>query len=154
MTDVPYAKWVGRHQRMLIGGEWLPAGGGGTPPPAPPPSKRPLTLRPPIGVAAAITIWNFPAAAITRPVAPALAAGCTVVVKPDERTPLSAIAACEALDEQGGLRKGRAPRGRRLQQGSHGPLRRAPSHGRGLRRGILFRANRTDRSARRDGRHG
>jgi len=203
MTDVPYAKWVGRHQRMLIGGEWLPAEGGrtflvinpatgerlaevpyagaaeagraiesaqkafpgwaerpaaeragllqraadrlladrerlarlltaeagkpiaeargeiaytagflqfaaeeckrigGRTIPASSPSKRLLTLRHPIGVAAAITIWNFPAAAITRPVAPALAAGCTVVVKPDERTPLSAIAVCEALQESG-----------------------------------------------------
>src|SRR3989304_1326599 len=122
MTDVPYAKWVGRHQRMLIGGEWLPPGGGrataypagfrqfpaeeckrigGRTTPASSPSKRLLTLRHPIGVAAAITIWNFPAAAITRPVAPALAAGCTDAAKPDEGTPLRAIAVCEALQERG-----------------------------------------------------
>ncbi|MFQ5657856.1 MAG: NAD-dependent succinate-semialdehyde dehydrogenase [Candidatus Methylomirabilales bacterium] len=68
-------------------------------------SRRLVVIRQPIGVAAAITIWNFPAAAITRPVAPALAAGCTVVVKPDERTPLSAIAVCKALQE-GGLPPG------------------------------------------------
>lgn len=203
MTDVPYAKWVDRPQRMLIGGEWLPAEGertfpvmnpatgarlaevpyggaaearraieaahsafagwaarpaaeravtlqragdrlladrerlarlltaesgkpiteargeiaytagflyfaaeeckriGGRTIPASSQSQRLLTMRQPIGVAAAITIWNFPAAAITRPVGPALGAGCTVVVKPDERTPLSAIAVCEALVESG-----------------------------------------------------
>ncbi len=203
MRDVPYAKWLDRPQRMLIGGEWLPAEGGRTFPvmnpatgerlaevpyggvaesrraieaareafsgwaartaeerggllnragdrlladreslarlltaesgkpiaeargeiaytasflqfaaeeckriggrtiPASTASRRLLTIQQPVGVAAAITIWNFPAAAITRPVGPALAAGCTVVVKPDERTPLSAIAVCEALAESG-----------------------------------------------------
>jgi succinate-semialdehyde dehydrogenase/glutarate-semialdehyde dehydrogenase len=69
--------------------------------PAPSRARRLLILRQPVGVAAAITIWNFPAAAIARPVAPALAAGCTVVVKPDERTPLTAIAVCETLQETG-----------------------------------------------------
>ncbi|MFQ5961651.1 MAG: NAD-dependent succinate-semialdehyde dehydrogenase [Candidatus Methylomirabilales bacterium] len=79
--------------------------GGRTIPPSLP-SRRLLTIQQPIGVAAAITIWNFPAAAITRPVGPALAAGCTVVVKPDERTPLTAIAVCEALEEGGKLPPG------------------------------------------------
>ncbi|TMG07901.1 MAG: NAD-dependent succinate-semialdehyde dehydrogenase [Chloroflexi bacterium] len=55
-------------------------------------NKRILVLRQPIGVAAAITPWNFPAAMITRKVGPALAAGCTVVVKPASQTPLTAIA--------------------------------------------------------------
>ena len=57
--------------------------------------KRLLVLKEPIGVAAAITPWNFPNAMITRKVAPALAAGCTVVVKPAEQTPLSALALAE-----------------------------------------------------------
>ena len=54
--------------------------------------KRFIVVKQPIGVCAAITPWNFPAAMITRKVAPALAAGCTVVVKPAEQTPLTALA--------------------------------------------------------------
>ena len=54
--------------------------------------RRILVLRQPVGVAAAITPWNFPAAMITRKVGPALAAGCTCVVKPASRTPLTALA--------------------------------------------------------------
>jgi len=56
------------------------------------PSKRLMTIKQPVGVCAAITPWNFPSAMITRKLAPALAAGCTMVVKPAEDTPLSAIA--------------------------------------------------------------
>jgi succinate-semialdehyde dehydrogenase/glutarate-semialdehyde dehydrogenase len=67
--------------------------------------KRLLTLKQPIGVAACITPWNFPNAMIARKVAPALAAGCTVVVKPAEDTPLSALALAE-LAERAGLPKG------------------------------------------------
>jgi succinate-semialdehyde dehydrogenase/glutarate-semialdehyde dehydrogenase len=59
------------------------------------PDRRLLTLRQPIGVCAAITPWNFPNAMITRKVGPALAAGCTVVLKPAEATPLSALALAE-----------------------------------------------------------
>ena len=59
------------------------------------PSKRLAVLRQPIGVCAAITPWNFPLAMITRKVAPALAAGCPVVIKPAELTPLTALAAAE-----------------------------------------------------------
>ena len=58
-------------------------------------SRRLLLLRQPIGVCAAITPWNFPMAMITRKVSPALAAGCTVVIKPAELTPLSALALAE-----------------------------------------------------------
>ncbi|WP_332814681.1 NAD-dependent succinate-semialdehyde dehydrogenase [Ramlibacter sp.] len=58
-------------------------------------SKRLTVLRQPIGVCAAITPWNFPLAMITRKVAPAMAAGCTVVIKPAELTPLTALAAAE-----------------------------------------------------------
>lgn len=59
---------------------------------APTPDRRILVGKEPVGVCAAITPWNFPAAMITRKVAPALAAGCTVVVKPSELTPYSALA--------------------------------------------------------------
>jgi len=58
-------------------------------------NRRLLVLKQPIGVCAAITPWNFPLAMITRKVAPALAAGCTVVIKPAEQTPLTALAAAE-----------------------------------------------------------
>ena len=58
-------------------------------------NRRLLLLRQPIGVCAAITPWNFPMAMITRKVSPALAAGCTVVIKPAELTPLSALALAE-----------------------------------------------------------
>ena len=67
--------------------------------------RRLLTLRQPIGVCAAITPWNFPNAMITRKVGPALAAGCTVVLKPAEATPLSALALAE-LGERAGLPAG------------------------------------------------
>jgi len=64
-------------------------------------NKRYLVLRQPIGVCAAITPWNFPIAMITRKVAPALAAGCPVVIKPAEATPLSALAAAELAQRAG-----------------------------------------------------
>ena len=58
-------------------------------------NRRLMVIRQPIGVCAAITPWNFPLAMITRKVAPALAAGCTVIIKPAELTPLTALAAAE-----------------------------------------------------------
>lgn len=67
--------------------------------------KRTLVLKQPIGVCAAITPWNFPVAMITRKVAPAIAAGCTIVVKPAEQTPLSALAIAE-LAQRAGLPAG------------------------------------------------
>ena len=67
--------------------------------------KRIVVLKEPIGVCAAITPWNFPAAMITRKAGPALAAGCTMVVKPATATPLSALALCE-LAERAGVPKG------------------------------------------------
>lgn len=63
--------------------------------PAPTGDKRLMVIKQPVGVTAAITPWNFPIAMITRKVAPALAAGCTSVVKPAEATPLSALALAE-----------------------------------------------------------
>jgi succinate-semialdehyde dehydrogenase/glutarate-semialdehyde dehydrogenase len=65
------------------------------------PNLRVLVFKEPVGVVAAITPWNFPNAMITRKVAPALAAGCTVVVKPSEETPLSALALAELAERAG-----------------------------------------------------
>jgi succinate-semialdehyde dehydrogenase/glutarate-semialdehyde dehydrogenase len=67
--------------------------------------KRILVIKQPIGVAAMITPWNFPNAMITRKAGPALAAGCTVVLKPAEQTPFSALAMAE-LAERAGIPKG------------------------------------------------
>ncbi|HEU4441128.1 MAG TPA: NAD-dependent succinate-semialdehyde dehydrogenase [Burkholderiales bacterium] len=67
--------------------------------------RRVLVIKQPIGVSAMITPWNFPNAMITRKAAPALAAGCTVVLKPAEQTPLSALAMAE-LAERAGIPKG------------------------------------------------
>ena len=67
--------------------------------------KRMLVLKQPIGVCAAITPWNFPIAMITRKIAPALAAGCTIIIKPAEQTPLSALALAE-LSRQAGIPAG------------------------------------------------
>jgi succinate-semialdehyde dehydrogenase/glutarate-semialdehyde dehydrogenase len=69
--------------------------------PSPAADRRLVVLKQPIGVCAAITPWNFPNAMITRKVAPALAAGCTVVVKPAEQTPLSALALAELARRAG-----------------------------------------------------
>jgi succinate-semialdehyde dehydrogenase/glutarate-semialdehyde dehydrogenase len=69
------------------------------------PDKRLTVLRQPIGVAAAITPWNFPNAMITRKVAPALAAGCAIIVRPATLTPLSALA-LGVLADRAGLPKG------------------------------------------------
>jgi succinate-semialdehyde dehydrogenase/glutarate-semialdehyde dehydrogenase len=67
--------------------------------------KRIVVVKEPVGVCGAITPWNFPAAMITRKAGPALAAGCTMVVKPAEQTPLSALALAE-LAQRAGLPKG------------------------------------------------
>lgn len=69
------------------------------------PNQRIVTLKQPVGVVAAITPWNFPIAMITRKVAPALAAGCTIVLKPATETPLSALALA-ALAERAGIPAG------------------------------------------------
>lgn len=67
--------------------------------------KRIVVLKQPIGVCAGITPWNFPSAMITRKIAPVLAAGCTMVLKPAEQTPLSALALC-VLAERAGMPPG------------------------------------------------
>jgi len=64
-------------------------------------NKRFLVIKQAMGVCAAITPWNFPIAMVTRKVAPALAAGCTVVIKPAEQTPLSALAVAELAQRAG-----------------------------------------------------
>ncbi len=67
--------------------------------------RRIVVIKQPIGVVAAITPWNFPNAMITRKAGAALAAGCTVVIKPAESTPFSALALAE-LAERAGMPKG------------------------------------------------
>jgi succinate-semialdehyde dehydrogenase/glutarate-semialdehyde dehydrogenase len=69
--------------------------------PSPTPGKRLVTIKQPVGVCAAIAPWNFPIAMITRKVGPALAAGCTVVVKPAAETPLCALAVARLAVEAG-----------------------------------------------------
>ena len=86
--------------------------------PQPQPDRRILVLKQPVGVTAGITPWNFPSAMSTRKAAPALAAGCTMVLKPAEQTPLSALAVAVLAEEAGlppgvlsvvtGRRRGRA----------------------------------------------
>jgi succinate-semialdehyde dehydrogenase/glutarate-semialdehyde dehydrogenase len=77
-----FVKWFAEEAKRIYG-ETVPA---------PTADRRILVLKEPIGVCAAITPWNFPNAMITRKVAPALAAGCTIVLKPSELTPFSALA--------------------------------------------------------------
>jgi succinate-semialdehyde dehydrogenase/glutarate-semialdehyde dehydrogenase len=69
--------------------------------PQPLPDRRVLVLKQPVGVTAGITPWNFPSAMPTRKAAPALAAGCTMVLKPAEQTPLSALAVALLAEEAG-----------------------------------------------------
>ncbi|MEM9848309.1 MAG: NAD-dependent succinate-semialdehyde dehydrogenase [Bacteroidota bacterium] len=64
-------------------------------------NKRITVIKQPVGVVGAITPWNFPSAMITRKIAPALAVGCTVVLKPSELTPFSALALAELADQAG-----------------------------------------------------
>jgi succinate-semialdehyde dehydrogenase/glutarate-semialdehyde dehydrogenase len=73
--------------------------------PAPVADRRIVVIKQPIGVCAAVTPWNFPNAMITRKAGPALAAGCTMVIKPASATPYSALALCE-LAERAGIPKG------------------------------------------------
>jgi succinate-semialdehyde dehydrogenase/glutarate-semialdehyde dehydrogenase len=90
-----YAEWYAEEAKRVYGDTI----------PTPWPDKRILVVKQPIGVCAAITPWNFPHLTITRTVAPALAAGCTVVLKPAEQTPYSALALAE-LAERAGFPKG------------------------------------------------
>ena len=86
-----FIEWFAEEARRVCG-ETIPSTDNG---------KRYLVLKQPVGVCAAITPWNFPIAMITRKVAPALAAGCPVVIKPAEQTPLSALALAELAQRAG-----------------------------------------------------
>lgn len=90
-----FVKWFAEEARRIYGDTI----------PSPAADRRILVLKQPIGVVAAITPWNFPNAMITRKCAPALAAGCTVLVKPSEMTPLSALALA-VLAERAGIPAG------------------------------------------------
>ncbi|ENO75246.1 NADP-dependent succinate-semialdehyde dehydrogenase [Thauera sp. 63] len=90
-----FIEWFAEEGKRVYG-DVIPAHGA---------DKRILVLKEPIGVVAAITPWNFPIAMITRKAGPALAAGCTMVIKPAEDTPLCALALAE-LAERAGLPKG------------------------------------------------
>ncbi|WP_209124840.1 NAD-dependent succinate-semialdehyde dehydrogenase [Alkalihalobacillus sp. BA299] len=95
LGEVQYAnsfiQWYAEEGKRVYG-ETIPASA---------PNKRIIIQKQPIGVIAAITPWNFPAAMITRKVGPALAAGCTAVVKPAEQTPLTALKLAELAEKAG-----------------------------------------------------
>ncbi len=86
-----FIRWFAEEARR-IDGEIIPA---------PKSSQRILVWHEPVGVTAAITPWNFPAAMITRKVGPALAAGCTMILKPAPETPLTALALAALAEEAG-----------------------------------------------------
>ncbi len=86
-----FIEWFGEEGKRVYG-DTIPAHG---------PDKRIVVLKEPVGVCAAITPWNFPSAMITRKAGPALAAGCTMVVKPASATPYSALALCEIAERAG-----------------------------------------------------
>jgi succinate-semialdehyde dehydrogenase / glutarate-semialdehyde dehydrogenase len=94
-AEIAYAasfyEWFGEEAKRLEGGVV----------PTPWPEKRIVVTREPIGVTAGITPWNFPSAMPTRKSAPALAVGCTMVLKPAEQTPLSALAVAALAEEAG-----------------------------------------------------
>lgn len=86
-----FIKWFAEEGRRISGHDV----------PAPTADRRILVMKEPVGVSAAITPWNFPAAMITRKCAPALAAGCPVVVKPSELTPYTALALARLAERAG-----------------------------------------------------
>jgi len=86
-----FIRWYAEEARRLTG-EWLPSGR---------PDQRFLSVRQAVGVVAMVTPWNYPMSMLTRKMAPALAAGCTLVLKPAEATPLSAKAIFDIFTEAG-----------------------------------------------------
>lgn len=86
-----FIKWFGEEGKRVYG-DVIPSPKG---------NRKIVALKQPVGVCVAITPWNFPLAMITRKISPALAAGCTVVVKPAEDTPLTALALAELAKEAG-----------------------------------------------------
>lgn len=95
VVGASYIRWNAEEGRRAYG-ETIPTGTRG---------RRTITIRQPIGVAVAITPWNFPNSMITRKVSPALAAGCPIVIKPSPETPFSAIALA-VLAEKAGMPPG------------------------------------------------
>ena len=91
LSAAAYIEWFAEEAKRVYG-DTIPMSQEG---------KRIIVLKEPVGVCAAITPWNFPSAMIARKVAPALAAGCTVIVKPSELTPFSALALAELADRAG-----------------------------------------------------
>ncbi|WP_293783293.1 NAD-dependent succinate-semialdehyde dehydrogenase [uncultured Aeromicrobium sp.] len=95
LAEIGYAadflRWYAE-EAVRSSGSYGPAPGGGT---------RTIVTQVPIGVAALVTPWNFPAAMVTRKIAPALAAGCTTVLKPAAETPLTALAIAQLLADAG-----------------------------------------------------
>lgn len=90
-STIAYLEWYAEEARRIYGDTLTPSHE----------NKHLMVLREAVGVSAAITPWNFPMSMITRKIAPALAAGCTVVLKPASYTPLSAIKAFECFHEAG-----------------------------------------------------
>ena len=86
-----YFGWFAEEARRMTG-EWIPS---------PQPTKRYWVMRQPIGLVAAVTPWNFPATMVTRKIAPALAAGCPVVLKPASATPLTALGIAKIVEDAG-----------------------------------------------------
>ncbi len=91
MSSIAYIEWYAEEAKRMYG-ETIPPSD---------PNKHLMLLREPIGVAAAITPWNFPMSMIARKIAPAIAAGCTIIIKPAPDTPLSAIRMFECFHEAG-----------------------------------------------------
>ena len=109
-----FLEWFGEEAKRVYG-DTIPAQQTGT---------RIVVLKQPVGVCGGITPWNFPSAMITRKAAPALAAGNTIVCKPAEQTPLSALALAELAD-RAGLPGGRLPGRHRRRRGRARDRRRA-----------------------------
>ncbi len=86
-----FIRWFAEEARRLVG-EWIPSSRA---------NQRFLSVQVPVGVVAAVTPWNYPMSMLTRKMAPALAAGCTVVLKPAEATPLNAKAIFEVFHDAG-----------------------------------------------------
>jgi len=95
LSGIGYVEWMAEEGRRVYG-DIIPTHN---------PTHRLITLKQPVGVSAMITPWNFPSSMITRKSGPALAAGCTVVLKPSELTPFSALALA-VLAERAGMPKG------------------------------------------------
>lgn len=90
-SGAAYVEWFAEEAKRVYG-DTIPMAQKG---------KRIIVLKEPVGVCAAITPWNFPSAMIARKAAPAMAAGCSVIVKPSELTPFSALALAQLADEAG-----------------------------------------------------